>query len=274
MISTNLPKPAAALAFDRIADSYDELFSNSSVGRAQRTAVWECAQQILTPRSRLLELNCGTGEDAIHFAEQGFEVTGCDISHAMVEQARRKAFRASARDRIRFHVQATEAIADLPVRSPFSGAFSNFSGLNCVKDLDALAKALAPMLLPGSPILLCFSTRYCLWEVVWFLLHADLSRARRRWSGYHETRLGGDVPIPIYYPTHRQIRDSFVQDFRLVAIYGIGITVPPSYVEPWISGHPELLKIFQKVDAAIRKVPLLRMSGDHMLLHFERLHTC
>ncbi len=272
MISFAPQKTAAALAFDSLAAGYDDVFTNSSVGRAQRSAVWECAQNIFTPRCRLLELNCGTGEDAIHFAQQGFEVTSCDVSPAMIAQARRKALQVPAGDNIRFYVQASESIADLPARYPFAGAFSNFSGLNCVKDLDGLASSLASMLLPGSPALFCFSTRYCLWETAWYLLHADLSRGSRRWNGYHETRLGG-ITLPVYYPTREQIRHSFAHKFRLVGVYGIGITVPPSYVEPWIAEHPGLLRTLQKIDAAIRRLPVINTLGDHMLLHLERLHT-
>jgi SAM-dependent methyltransferase len=260
----------AALAFDRLAVNYDAKFTHSSIGRAQRMAVWECAQRIFTPRSRLLELNCGTGEDALHFARQGFHVTACDVSTAMIMEARRKAAVESIFDHLRFYVQPTEMIGALPYDQPFEGVFSNFSGLNCVKDLSQTANALRPLLLPGAPLLLCFSTRYCLWEIAWYLLHGDPARAFRRCSGYHEARLG-EVTLSVYYPRCEQIRQSLTPGFRLVSIYGIGITVPPSYVEPWIVRHPRLLHLFQSIDDHIRRLPGIRVLGDHMLLHLERL---
>jgi SAM-dependent methyltransferase len=272
MISANTQKRMAALAFDHLATDYDAVFTYSSVGCAQRAAVWECAKNIFTPRSRLLELNCGTGEDAIYFAQQGFNLASCDISPAMISQARQKARQTPAGDRIRFYVHATENIGELPERHPFSGAFSNFSGLNCVKDLDGLAASLAPRLLPGSPLLFCFSTRYCLWEIAWHLLRGDLTRCKRRWSGYHETTLGNTI-LPIYYPTCKEIGRSFARSFRLIAVYGIGITVPPSYVEPWIAKHPGLLQAFRRIDSAICRLPMINNLGDHMLLHLERVLT-
>lgn len=261
---------AAALAFDRLAVSYDATFTNSSIGRAQRMAVWECAQKVFTPRGRLLELNCGTGEDALHFARQGFHVTACDISAAMVMEAHKKAEDECVADRIRFHVQATERIGELSQDPPFGGVFSNFSGLNCVKDLKQVASALAPLLLPGAPLLLCFSTRYCLWEIAWYLLHGDTARAFRRFSGYHEAKIGG-ATLPVYYPTCEQIKHSFVPAFRLISIYGIGITVPPSYMESWIARHPQLLQMLRSIDSLVRRSYGLRVLGDHMLLHLERL---
>jgi len=271
MTSDTFQQTAAAQAFDRLATEYDATFTNSSIGRAQRKAVWECAQQVFTPHTRLLELNCGTGEDALHFAKQGFDVTACDVSPSMVMQARQKAAMVNT-DRLRFYVQATEQINELPTQKPFAGVFSNFSGLNCVRDLGNLAEMLLPMLLPDASLLLCFSTRYCLWETTWHLLHRDTRRSFRRWSGYHETRFN-DLTVPIYYPTCRQIARSFARSFRLVGIYGIGISVPPSYVEPWANRHPGLLKMFQQIDSNIRKVPGLRLIGDHVLLHLERSHA-
>lgn len=264
------PDPAAA-AFDRLAEDYDAAFTDSNVGRAQRSAVWTCAKTIFKPGSRILELNCGTGEDAVHFAREGFRITACDVSPRMVAKAREKSSQVRTSERLEFHVRSTETIAELSVSEPFAGVFSNFSGLNCVRDLKSLAISLEPIVLPGAPLLLCFSTRYCLWEMTWHLLRADLTRSFRRWSGYHETRLGG-VILPIYYPTCRKIRDLFAGGFRLVSIYGIGITVPPSYAEPWIAKHPGLLKRLKSLDSRLYRVPLIRVLGDHMLLHFERLH--
>jgi SAM-dependent methyltransferase len=271
MIASSSQTPAA-VAFDHLAEDYDAAFTNSNVGKAQRHAVWECAQAIFTPGAHLLELNCGTGEDAVHFACEGFRVSSCDVSPAMIARAREKARSTSVGDRIRFHLNSTETIGDLPISTPFAGVFSNFSGLNCVRDLRAVALALEPMVQPGAPLVLCFSTRFCFWETAWYLLHTDLLRSFRRWSGFHETKLGG-VTIPVYYPTWRQIRNSFSPGFQLVAIYGIGIAVPPSYIEPWIGEHPNLLKKLQKIDTVLRRMPLIRTIGDHMLLHFERLHS-
>jgi SAM-dependent methyltransferase len=264
------PDPAAA-AFDRLAEEYDAAFTDSNIGRAQRSAVWTCAKEIFKPGSRILELNCGTGEDAVHFAGEGFRITACDVSPGMIARAREKSRQMPGRERLEFHVRSTETIADLLLSKPFEGVFSNFSGLNCVKSLKDLATTLEPMVRPGAPLLLCFSTRYCLWEIAWYLLRADLPRSFRRCSGFHEARLRG-VTIPVYYPTCRKIRECFAGGFRLVDIYGIGITVPPSYTERWIAKHPEFLKRLVSVDNRLRRIPVLRVLGDHMLLHFERSH--
>jgi len=48
------------------------------------------------PRGRALEIGCGTGDNAIFLAQQGFEVTAFDISPLAIQQAREKTDEAGA----------------------------------------------------------------------------------------------------------------------------------------------------------------------------------
>ena len=47
-------------------------------------------RNFLAPRSSILELNAGTGEDAVYFAQQGHNVHATDISAGMQEVADQK----------------------------------------------------------------------------------------------------------------------------------------------------------------------------------------
>ena len=58
----------ALLAFSSLAASYDDLFTRSTIGRAQRNVVWDVLLNAFEPGTRILELNCGTGEDALFLA--------------------------------------------------------------------------------------------------------------------------------------------------------------------------------------------------------------
>ena len=48
--------------------SYDDLFTRSAIGRAQREVVWKILFRHFDPGDHILELNCGTGEDAVFLA--------------------------------------------------------------------------------------------------------------------------------------------------------------------------------------------------------------
>jgi ubiquinone/menaquinone biosynthesis C-methylase UbiE len=60
----------AGLAFDALAGEYDKMFTTSLIGRAQREAVWDVLDRTFFPGEKILELNCGTGEDALHLARR------------------------------------------------------------------------------------------------------------------------------------------------------------------------------------------------------------
>src|SRR5580704_5997974 len=91
---------AISLAFDSIAECYDDIFTQTLVGRAQRNAVWDLLTQVFSPADRVLELNCGTGEDGLFLARRGTSVIACDASPAMIAVARRRRSREASQARI------------------------------------------------------------------------------------------------------------------------------------------------------------------------------
>src|SRR6266571_6874392 len=146
MIKSSEDSMSVTPPFDAIADTYDDTFSNSSIGRVQRRSVWMETDRIFRAGQRILEINCGTGIDALHLAGRGIEVLACDSSPRMVEVARRKALRAFLNVPPQFRVIGTEEIkilGDQEGGAAFDGVFSNFAGLNCVGDLPRVARDLA-----------------------------------------------------------------------------------------------------------------------------------
>jgi ubiquinone/menaquinone biosynthesis C-methylase UbiE len=257
-----------AHAFDTLAEFYDDLFTRSLIGRAQRNIVWQALDEAFPTGAHILELNCGTGEDAVHLAKKGVSVFACDASQQMVKVARARASR-EAQHLVQVELLPTEHLSQLQPPHPFDGAFSNFSGLNCVVDLRETARQLARLLKPGAPLLICLSTRICAFEILWFLLHADPRKAFRRISGYATAHIG-DHPIDLQYPTVKQLSQSFSPAFSLRSITGIGVTIPPSYAESWVHKHPNIFTLLQTLDSKLHRLPGARVIGDHVLLSFER----
>ena len=81
---------ARTAPFDAVADEYDARFTNSLIGRAQRESVWREMDRLFRPGQRVLEINCGTGVDALHLAARGIQVVACDASPEMIAVARRR----------------------------------------------------------------------------------------------------------------------------------------------------------------------------------------
>lgn len=270
MTSNTIETAPAGLAFDRLAEAYDTVFTFSAIGRSQRAEVWRRALEVFSSGSHILELNCGTGEDALFLANAGMAVTACDASPRMIAIADQKISSSSPGASIELLTLPTEALDALAPSAHFDGVFSNFSGLNCVRDLHSVGRQLAIHMQTGAPLLLCLSTRFCLWESIYFLLRANPRKTARRWKGISQARIDG-ATFPVYYPTLHQLRRAFAPGFRLVAVTGIGIAVPPSFLEPWISGRPRLLNTMKAIDRILRNVPGFRVIGDHMLLHWEKV---
>lgn len=236
---------STAALFDHLAPRYDALWTNTAVGRAQRSAVWRIVDDIFQPGEHLLDVGCGTGEDAAHFAARRLLVHAVDRSAPMVECAtRRGGFQAE--------VLEAEELATLAPQS-FDGAISNFGALNCVADLAAVARSLGALVRPGGRVAICMLGRLCAWEMLYYGARLDFRKAFRRLPG---------STGEIRYPTVRQLRAAFAPDFKLLRWTGIGMLVPPSYVK----FPAPLVNAF----AAADRVPLLRSWADHRLLIFER----
>lgn len=270
MISVAEGAHAAGSAFDLMADSYDALFTASKIGRSQRSVVWQKAAKVFRGGDRILELNCGTGEDALFLARQGVSVTAFDASARMVEQARARMTREAPSAHVTFDVFPTEELGQLPRSARFDGVFSNFSGLNCVADLATVARPLAEHLPSGAQLLLCLSTRFCLWEILHYIAAGDLRKAFRRCSGSSQAQLGGYL-VPVFYPTLRSVLRSFGRGFRLRSVTGVGLAVPPSYMEGWARRNPSVFRLCEIIDRVLRRCPAVRVLGDHMLVHLERV---
>lgn len=265
------PGFAAGAVFDRLAASYDDDFTDSLIGRAQRNQVWKVLQKTFRAYDSILDLNCGTGEDAFFLAAQGISVVGCDASEQMVLRAKYRLQKKKEPLPIVFSRLSTERITCLHPPTPFNGVLSNFSGLNCVADLAALATNLVKLTTPGSKLLLCLSTRYCLFEILYYMLRGQPRKAWRRCTGSTQAFIDG-APITVYYPTLAQLRSSFAPYFQLRSVRGIGVAVPPSYLENWAQRHPRALHLLSRLETAVASLPLLRSTGDHMLLTFVRVN--
>jgi ubiquinone/menaquinone biosynthesis C-methylase UbiE len=265
---TSTNRNPAGVAFNSIAEQYDDIFTRSLIGRAQRDAVWDVLRETFRAGQQVLELNCGTGEDALFLSRMGVAVVACDASEEMIAVAARRMASEPRNAQVRLEVRATEQIGQAAV-GPCDGILSNFSGLNCVADLAAVGRRLALIAKPGAHLVFCMSSRFCLWECLWYLAHGQPKRAMRRWKGKAIAHLG-DVALEIQYPNVRQMRRSFAPYFKLRRLKGIGVTVPPSYLEHLARRFPDVLRGLAAIDCLVSSRRVFRVIGDHVLLGFER----
>jgi ubiquinone/menaquinone biosynthesis C-methylase UbiE len=254
--------------WDTAAETYVRDFTGTGIGETRRRAVWRRLEKIFSPGQKLLELNCGTGIDAVHLAEMGMQLVACDISPRMIEQARQLAASTNTNRFIDFKVLANEEIGSIEGENAFDGAFSNFCGLNCVQDLAAVARELTRLVRPGAPLLLCMMGHFVPWEILWFLARGEPEKALRRLRGndFHSAEPGG---VCIQRPSVKEMTRIMSPGFKLRRWSGVGIAVPPTYMEKRTRNFPGVIRALAGIDRMINDLPVFRRMGDCVLLEFE-----
>ena len=261
--------------FDEIAPQYDAAFTNTIIGSLMRQAVWRRLDARFGPGDNLLELNCGTGEDALHLARRGAKVFATDASAAMIDVARQKIERAGQRDLVQLRRLAIEECDEqrgielkdaAGAPSGFNGVLSNFGGLNCVEDLSRLGKALADYVRPEGVVVFCIMGPVVPWEWLWYAARGRLGRALRRFRRDGASWRG----ITVRYPSIRTVQRSFKPAFHTLRVSAVGALLPPPYTEGLTGKFPGLLRAADRWERRLENVFPLPWLADHYVIEMVR----
>lgn len=114
-----------------------------------RGAFQQLVLHTVPPESFLLDFGCGTGTDALFYAQQGYRVLAYDNSPGMLAQLTAKAAEEIASGHIiAYSSDYTSFLASSPHESLLDAIVSNFAVLNHVRDLGPLFAAFAGYLAP------------------------------------------------------------------------------------------------------------------------------
>lgn len=261
-------------AFDAVAQRYDETFTDTKIGGLQRAAVHSYLDRHVFGRDPLtiLELGCGTGEDAVRFAESGHSVTATDLSPSMLAATLEKMKGSQSTQQIQTMPLDLRAPDECHLEGPFDLVFSNFGALNCI-DGDALGRLsqfLARLTHRGTHVVLVVMPRTCLWESLYFLLRGQPRSAFRRMNTGPVSAALGKESVSTWYHSPRSISRAFKQRFRRRKTLPIGFAVPPSFLEPWANRNPRILRTLASFDRGLGTFGPLAPISDHALIHLER----
>lgn len=251
--------------FDHMAETYDSDFSDTSIGEAQRKQVWDYLKrkELIIEDLECLELNAGTGVDADWMSGFGARVTATDKSSEMVAQIKVK------NSNVMTAVVSFEQIESQFQGQKFDLIFSNFGGLNCIDKhaLRDLGKGTRELLQSGGKAVFVVMPKYCIWEMVYFLLKLDFNKAFRRYKKGGE-QFGDEMKIHYYNP--KELREAFGNGFEVADSQAIGFFVPPSYLQPFFDRFPRVLKVLSKLDKWFARF-LPAKLGDHYLIELRKV---
>lgn len=255
--------------FDKAAKKYDETFTNSVIGKLQRNLVYEQLLKILIKKKpkTILEINCGTGEDAIWLAKQNFEVVATDISSTMIEISKSK----SNLENLSFKQADINTIASDFSPQKFDFLFSNFGGLNClsVSEMIAFFKNVPEIIIPKGQLVLVILPKSTLWEQFYFILKLDFKNAFRRKKEFAIANVDGEK-ITTYYYNPKDIVNLAKANFEIKQLNPIGFFVPPSYLESFFKNKPKLISFLNSVEQKVKNQSWLSKYADHYIIVLEK----
>ncbi|RPJ39135.1 MAG: class I SAM-dependent methyltransferase [Chloroflexi bacterium] len=146
---------------------YNLRWANFAQNAAPRLRTYYESTLVGHENHRMLDLCCGTGQLAMHFLDHEYEVTGLDLSEAMLDYARANAAAYIVAGQAHF-VLGDAANFELDDR--FGLVVSTFDALNHLPDFTALKS--------------CFLSVYpCLVEGGLFIFDLNTEEGLRRWTG-------------------------------------------------------------------------------------------
>jgi ubiquinone/menaquinone biosynthesis C-methylase UbiE len=269
-LSNYINELKTAEAFSKQSLVFDKQYSNNTIIRYKRKRVREHVLSLLAPGSFMLELNCGTGEDALFFAQQGHRVHATDISEGMLQRLQEKVNRSAFADAITTEVCSFNHLEALHNRGPFDAVFSNFGGLNCTGELNKVLQSLPPLLKSGGLVTLVIIPKFCLWETLLFFKGQFKTATRRFFSSKGRTAHVEGVYFKCWYYNPSFVIRELQEQFTIEKLEGLCTLVPPSYMEGFPEKHPRLYRFLLQKEEGLKASWPWRSIGDYFILSLRK----
>ncbi len=260
----------AKKAFDTQAPLFDDLYSSNPIIQYKRARVRDVTLKALKPGARILELNAGTGEDAIFFAQNGFFVHATDISEGMQNILRSKVKDRGVENLVTTEICSFTELQALKDRGPYDMIFSNFAGLNCTDRLDRVLLSLSALLVPNGSVVLTIMPPFCLWETL-VALKGDFKTAFRRFFASEGADASiEDVSFKCWYYKPSFVIGTLKPDFSLLTHEGLCSIVPPSYIEKFPFKYPTIYKKLIRLEDRFKTSWPWKNIGDYYTISFRK----
>lgn len=269
-----MPEPALptiAEAFSRTAEKYDQFAEDHPHLTRMRGKVYAHLTRQIPAGARILELNAGTGTDAVHLAQQGYRVHATDIAPGMLGRLSDKVNRLGLQTRLTIQ---NCSFTDLSAVSggPYEAVFSDLGGLNCVADLAPIIAQLPLVLKPGGTVTWVLMPRICLWELALVFTGQFKLATRRLSKAGTRAHLEGKY-FQVYYFDPTQVIAQFGQAYQLLALEGLSVVTPTAESKNLARRWPRLYGALSWLDDRLAPHAPWRAWGDFYMLTMRYVPT-
>ncbi len=235
-----------AEAFSLTAEKYDSFAQDHPHLTRMRNKVYDHVVRVVPPGARILELNAGTGTDAVQLARRGYRVHATDVAPGMLERLQNKVRELDLSSQITFERRsflALEAVSG----APFDAVFSDLGGLNCVPDLSPVIAQLPQVLKPGGIVTWVLMPHVCLWEMA-EVFRGQFRLAFRRFSRQAVRANLEGLQFDVYYFSPQQVLGWFGSSYELLALEGLSVLTPTAESKSFARMFPRLYRSLAWLD--------------------------
>jgi ubiquinone/menaquinone biosynthesis C-methylase UbiE len=260
----------ATAAFNSQSKHFDELYAPNAIFQYKRKRVRDHLLSYLKPGSNILELNAGTGDDAVFLAQHGHLVHATDISEGMQEKLKEKAAWFGLSGSVSAELCSFTTLNSLNNKGPYDCIFSNFAGLNCTDRLDKVLASFDGLLKPGGLVVLVMLPRFCLWESL-LIFRGKFKTATRRFfsSKGRKANIEG-FSFMCWYYSPGVIKGKMKEKYKLLRLEGLCTIVPPSYLENFPEKYPGVYSFLCNMENRFCKIWPWNKVGDYFISSFRK----
>jgi len=256
-------------AFNKASADYDAHENHNIILKWMRGIVQSVYLKYLKDGDDVLELNSGTGIDAVFLAQHGINVYATDISDEMICIINGKVKANGLEGKISAETVSFSQISEVKSNN-FKAVLSNFGGLNCINDYSKLNTDISKKLDSGGYFIAVVMNKFCPWEILFYSLKLDFKNAFRRFkrSGIDAIIDGGKVRT--YYYSPYEFGRFFKENFRTEKIYTLGYFTPPPYLDGVYNKLKPVSSLLMKLDNVFKGVPFFNYFGDHFIIIMKK----
>jgi ubiquinone/menaquinone biosynthesis C-methylase UbiE len=258
-----------AEAFSRTAEKYDRFAEDHPNLTRIRGKVYGHLMEYVEPGAQILELNAGTGTDAVHLAQLGYSVHATDIAPGMLDRLQEKVKRLGLAARVKVQNCSFLNLGEVD-GGPFDVIFSDLGGLNCIPDLLPVIETLPLVLRPGGLVTWVLMPPICLWELG-AAFAGDFKFAFRRLSPKGTLAHLEGLHFMIYYFAPRQVIAAFGDRFAPLAVQGLSVFAPPAESKNLAKRHSRLYHGLCRLDDALAHRAPFSAWGDFYIVTLRYL---
>ena len=152
----------------------------------------------------------------------------------------------------------------------FEYVFSNFGGLNCLRDLSVVTHHLSEKLIPGAYLTWVVMPPVCPWEWLWVFKGKFRDAFRRFQRGGAMAYLEGEQ-LQIHYHSHSDIRRALGSSFIPVKSEGLGLFSAPPSAMNFYKNFPGLYRLMSHGDGILSRYFPFNRWGDHIIATFQKV---